>query len=175
MSRHYSPISYFQTKVHLNALNILWRDFGNDYLLKNVLNYNNNLFFWGSWYVFHSKLIFLCSKLKNLKKKTEKNTSLIPGLTKAPNSNSTFFHTSWWYLDVWKPGIKLVWPKIGLGELFWGCKYWQITRANNMIVIVLWVPAYPISEWKIIFTLFGRSWKWLDLKTLLCSWSETLA
>ena len=28
---------------------------------------------------------------------------------------------------------------------------------------------------KIIFTLFGRSRKWLDFKTLLCSWSETLA
>ena len=82
-------------------------------------------------YVFRRVLIYLSlqinilwSKLTNLKEGI-KITSLIPGFTIAPNLSSIFFHTSWWYSNAWKnlefefvafvkPGIKLIWPKIGL-------------------------------------------------------------
>ena len=57
------------------------------------------MFFGESLNVFHSKLVFFCSKLTNLKK-GKKITRLIPG------------------------------------KLFWGWKYQQITKANNMIVLI---------------------------------------
>ena len=50
------------------------------------------MFFRRAWYVFPSKLIFMCSKLTNFMK-WKKITNLIPDFTKAPNSNSIFFHT----------------------------------------------------------------------------------
>ena len=80
---------------------------------------------------------------------------------------------------VFKPGVKLLWTITGLAELFWGCKYQQVKRVNNILVIktyflyrlVLWIPKYVIYVFKHVFTLFRRSGKWLDLLTLLCSWS----
>ena len=60
----------------------------------------------------------------------------------------------------------------------------ETIRANNIILIIKCFFVQPgIMNNKIcdkcfqkyIFILYGRSWKWLHLKTLLCSWSETLA
>ena len=74
------------------------------------------------------------------------------------SSDKFFFHTFGWYSNVWKdfefefgaffnPEILLLWPTIRLGELFWGCKYQQITRTNNIVLkmcflntLVLWMP-----------------------------------
>ena len=91
---------FFSDKSAFNALNTFWTDFWNDYSLKHFLNYQYNMFFWGSWCVCHSKLRFLFSNLKYLKKKHEKIMSLIPGKPKVQNSNLTMFHTSWWYSNV---------------------------------------------------------------------------
>ena len=75
-------------------------------------------FFWEFWYVFHSKL-----------NRGKEITSLIPGLTKTQNSNSTFSHASQWYSDVWT-NVKFELNHIAciLSErgLRWGAVYYPL-------------------------------------------------
>ena len=110
---------------------------------------------------------------------------MIPGLKKAQNSNSTFFHTSHWYADVWK-NIKfefgaffLAWNQACLTknrprrafsglQILTDYKKKQHNGNKNMFFVqasIINIKVCNICVQKIIFTLFARSRKWLDLKT----------
>ena len=117
-----------------------------------------------------------------------KITSLIPGLQKSSKFKFNIFHTSqcvekcwfwlWKFFQAWNQAYltknRHMSAILGL-QISTDYKDIQHNSKSSMFFLIMNINICDIRIQIFIFSLFGRSWKWLDLKTLLCSWSETLA
>ena len=115
-----------------------WKD-----LYLKFPNLSIKYLFWGSWR-FRTQINVLCTKKKmqNAKKRVwfqasnQFKTQIWYFSTKC---SGTPLHCvgkcQIWIWSFFKPRIKLIWPTIGPGDLYWSCKYQQIKEANNILAI----------------------------------------